>query len=189
MKSQLKVLTLTTLASVVTTLCFAAETVTVESRKTDGTPNTPAWTEVSGKWKPSKNKTKLATESSLVATNVSIIAVSTPAPAFKISPAGLETNTSYKVEVTFNTSKTQPASADLIVGVKADGVIANTISTNTPAFQGSGANAWTLLGNITPSTTNPTLTFTYVSGTLSTNSRWYADALRFTPEPAVKKAE
>ena len=121
------------------------------------------------------------------------MAASSPAPAFKILPVGLETNTSYKVEVTFCTSKTQPAAADLVVAVTADGASANTIPTNTTAFQGSGANAWNLLGNITPATEKPSLTFTYASGTLSTNSRWYADAIRFTPagapEAAAKKAE
>ena len=188
MTKHLKVLTLTTLATAVATACLAAETVTVESRKADGTLNTPAWTEVTGKWKPSKNKSKVAQESALVATNVSIIAVSSPVPAFKILPVGLETNTNYKVEVTFCTSKTQPAAADLVVTVAVEGAT-TTISNSTSAFQGAGANGWNLLGNLTPTTAKPSLTFTYASGTLSTNSRWYADAIRFTPETAPKKAE
>ena len=186
--NRLKLLTLAMLTAISAAHGFAAETVVVESRKADGTINTPAWSELGGKWKPSKNKTRIAAASSLVATNVSICATNFPVPGFKVSPAGLEANTTYKVEVTFCTSKTQAASPDLMVAVSADGVSASTIPTNTAAFQGAGANQWNVLGTITPSTNSSTLTFTYVSGTLSPVSRWYADAVRFTPETAAKKA-
>jgi len=169
--------------------CLAAETILVESRKTDGTPNAPAWSELSGKWNTSKNKTRIAASSSLAATNVSICATSVPAPAFRISPVGLEAGTTYKVEVTFSTTSTHVASPDLIVAVSADGVSANTIPTNTTAFQGLGADDWNVLGTITPSTNRPTLTFTYAGGTLSWDSRWYADAIRFTPEATAKQAK
>ena len=181
--------TLTLFIAISAAHCFAAETIIVESRKADGTLNTPAWSEAGGKWKTSKNKTRVAASSSLVATNVSICATNIPAPGFKISPEGLQANTTYRVEATFGTSKTQSASADLIVAISVAGVSASTIPTNTPAFQASGANAWNKLGTITPSTSRPTLAFTYVSGTLSPVSRWYADAIRFTPETAPKKAD
>lgn len=182
MTAHIKLLAITTLTAISALHCFAADKVIVESRKADGTPNTPAWTEISGKWGKSKNKTRIADLSSLVATNVSICVTSTPAPAFKISPAGLETNTTYKVEVTFSTSSTYVASPDLMVAVASDGVSACTIPTNTPAFKGAGADTWNMLGTITPSTDHPTLTFTYASGALSKSSRWYADAMRFTPQ-------
>jgi hypothetical protein len=169
--------------------CTGADTVVVESRKADGSLNTPAWSELSGKWRPSKNKSRIAAEPSLVATNVSICATNIPVPAFRVSPAGLESNLTYKVETTFCTSKTKGTSSDLIVAVAADGVSANTIPAHTPAFQGSGANQWNTLGTITPSTGHPTLSFTYVSGTLSAESRWCADAIRFTPEPVTKKTD
>lgn len=164
---------------------IAGDAVSVESRKADGSLNTPAWTEVSGNWKPSKNKSRVAAASSLVATNVSICATNVPVPAFKVSPE-LKAGTTYTVEVTFNTSKTQAAAADLIVAVSGAGLSASTIPATTPAFQGTGANKWTSLGTITPSTNQPSLTFKYVSGTLSPVSRWYADAVRFTPEAAAK---
>jgi hypothetical protein len=188
MKSQIKFVATTMLMASSVFNGVAAETVIVESRKADGRPNAPAWAQISGKWTTSKNKTRIAAASSLVATNVSICATNFPVPGFKVSPAGLEANTTYKVEVTFCTSKTQAASPDLLVAVSAVGVSASTIPTNTPAFQGAGANAWNALGTITPSTNSPTLTFTYVSGTLSPVSRWYADAIRFTPEMAPKRA-
>lgn len=184
----MKIVTITTLAAISAMHCFAAGTVIVESRKADGTPNKPAWSEVSGKWGNSKNKTRVEDSSSLVATNVSVCLTNSPVPAIKIFPE-LEAGTTYKVEVTFSTSSSYVAAPDLIVAVSAEGVSVNTIPTNTPAFQGSGANSWNALGTIKPSTKNPALTFTYVSGTLSRESRWYADAIRFTPEAAHKKAE
>jgi len=181
MKNHMKLLAITTLTAIGAIHCLAAETVTVESRKADGTPNAPVWSEVSGKWSQSKNKSRIPDASSLTAENVSICVTNTPAPAFKISPE-LAANTTYKVEVTFGTSSSYAASPDLIVAVAADGVSASTLATNTPAFQGSGANEWNALGTITPSTSHPSLTFTYVSGTLSRESRWYVDAIRFTPQ-------
>lgn len=175
-------------------LCFAssraAESIIVESRKADGTANTPAWTELSGKWTVSKNKSRVAKrDASLTATNVVVCQTNVPAPAFTITPSGLEADTTYKVEVTFSSTPAFVAAPDLVVAVSAAGVSASTIPTNTPAFQGAGADEWNTLGTITPSTNSPTLFFTYVSGTLAKGSRWYADAIRFTPEPAAKKAE
>jgi hypothetical protein len=166
--------------------CFAADTVIVESRKADGGLNTPAWSEVSGKWSPSKNKSRISRTTSLAATNVSICVTNVPVPAFKVSPRGLEAGATYKVEVTFSATTTQAASPDLTVAVSAIGLAASTIPTNTLAFQGSGADAWNVLGTITPSTNSPTLTFTYAAGTLSRQSRWYGDAIRFTRETASR---
>jgi hypothetical protein len=187
-KAPIQYFTVVTLAAVSALNCFAANAVVVESRKADGTLNTPQWAEVSGKWGNSKNKTRVADSSSLVATNVSACVTNSPVPAIRISPE-LDPGTTYKVEVTFSTSGSNVASEDLLVAVAANGVSASSIPTNTPAFQGSGANAWNVLGTITPSTNHPALTFTYVSGTLSRESRWYADAIRFTPEAGSKKAE
>ena len=131
MKSSLKFAVFATLAAFSTLACFAAETVVIESRKADSTLNTPTWTEVSGKWKPSKNKSRVAADSFFLATNVSICATNLPLPAFKVLPTGLEADTTYTVEVTFCTRKTQMASLDLVVAVSTDGISASTIPTNT----------------------------------------------------------
>lgn len=184
-----KLLAVTSLVAIVTLNSVAADTVVIESRKADGSPNSPAWAAISGKWGQSKNKSRAAVSPSFVATNVSICVTSAPLPAIKISPEGLQPDMAYEVEVSFRSTPAQAASADLIVAVSADGVSANTIPTNTVAFQNSGADKWNLLGTITPSTKQPSLTFKYVSGTLSKESRWYADAIRFTPASAAKKAE
>jgi hypothetical protein len=189
MKTHITFLTLATITAISALHCFAAVPVLVESRKADGTPNPPAWSDVRGKWTPSKNKSRISRTTSLSATNVSVCVTNVPAPAFKVTPAGLEAGTAYQVEVTFSTTATHVAAPDLIVAVSAAGVSASTIPTNTPAFQGSGADSWNVLGSITPTTNAPTLTFTYVSGTLTKESRWYADAIRFTPVATAKPTE
>jgi hypothetical protein len=170
---RINVLTLTTILAFSSLTGRTAEAVIVESRKTDGTPNSPAWTEVSGKWNTSKNKSRVASASGLVATNISICTTNVPVPAFKIFPVGLLTNTAYKVEVTFSTTSTHVAAPDLEVAITTEGVAASTIPAKTSVLQGAGAD--------TPATSSPALTFTYVSGTLTKESRWYADAIRFTP--------
>jgi hypothetical protein len=162
-------------------------TIIVESRKPDGSLNTPAWTEISGKWTPSKNKSRIAKrESSLTATNVSVVQTNVPVPAFKVTPTGLESGATYKVDLTFSTTQSFVAAPDLIVAVSTSGVAASTIPTNTPAFQGAGADEWNALGTITPATNSPTLKFTFVSGALAKGSRWHADAIRFTKETTSK---
>jgi len=40
-------------------------------------------------------------------------------------------------------------------------------------------NVWIPVGYILNTTPNPTVTFTYASGTVSPTSRWYMDAVRF----------
>ncbi|MGA2788519.1 MAG: hypothetical protein ABSF60_13435 [Verrucomicrobiota bacterium] len=180
------ILTLVTLALAGATRTFAAGTVVVESRTADGSVNSNAWAEVSGTWGKSKNKTKVDDATVFETKLVSICATNVPAPAFKVSPQGLESGKSYKVDVTFGTSKGNHAAADLVVAVTATGVSAGTIPETTPAFQESNANTWTTLGTITPGIDHPTLTFTYKSGTLSPASRWYADTIRFTPEGAAE---
>ncbi|MGA2241275.1 MAG: hypothetical protein ABSH11_04480 [Verrucomicrobiota bacterium] len=180
------ILTLVTLALASAVHTFAADIVVVESRTADGSINSNAWKEVSGTWGKSKNKTRVSDAVSLVGRSVSIAATNIPAPAFKVAPEGLESGKTYRVDVTFGTSSAQHASADLVVAVAATGVSANTIPTNTPVFQEPNANSWNTLGMITTSTDHPTLTFTYVSGTLSPISRWYADSIRFTPEGAAE---
>jgi hypothetical protein len=168
-------------------LCLAglvrAETILVESRTAQDATNAPAWTILSGKWNKSKNKSKVD-DASFSATNVFICAYTNPVPAFKVSPPGTKAGTTYKVEVTFGTSKTQPASPDLVVAVRTAGMSKSTIPATTTAFQAANANTWTALGNFTATTEQPTLTFTYASGSLSTNpvARWYADTVRFVAE-------
>ena len=186
MKLNCKLLGLTSLIAFGTFHCLAADTVIIESRKVDNSPNAPVWSPVSGKWTESKNKSRISRTTALTATNVSVCATNFPVPAFRVSPSGLQAGATYQVEVTFSTTSTHVASPDLVVAVVAEGISANTIPTNTPAFQGSGADSWNVLGTITPTNSSPTLTFTYVSGTLAKESRWYADAIRFTRQSSTK---
>lgn len=186
MKTQLKKLATFLLLANALIPCIAADAIIVESRKADGTVNTPAWMELSGKWTTSKNKSRVSRTMSLTATNVSVALTNLPVPAFKVMPTGLEVGATYKVDVTFSTSGSHVAAPDLRVAVVASGLSASTIPTNTAAFQGSGADDWNVLGTITPATNSPTLTFTYAGGTLSKESRWYADTIRFTRETTAK---
>jgi hypothetical protein len=186
---RINILTVTTILAFGSLSGRTAEAVIVESRKADGTPNTPAWTEVSGKWTTSKNKSRVSRTTTLLATNVSASATNVPAPAFKVALVGLLTNTAYQVEVTFSTTSTHVAAPDLEVAVTTEGIAVSTIPAKTSALQGAGADTWVTLGTITPATSSPTLTFTYVSGTLTKESRWYADAFRFTPVAATKQSE
>jgi hypothetical protein len=186
MKLNCRLFGLTSLIGFSTFYCLAADTVIIESRNADNSPNVPGWSAVSGKWTVSKNKSRISRTTALTATNVSVCATNAPVPAFKVTPSGLQAGATYQVEVTFSTTRTHVASPDLVVAVSTEGVSANTIPTNTPAFQGSGADSWNVLGTITPTNSSPTLTFTYVSGTLSRESRWYADAVRFTRQSPAK---
>jgi len=178
-------LLIATLVAIGVLPCRADDLILVESRKADGTPNAPVWMETSGKWNTSKNKSRVA-DSSLVASSVSICTTNVPVPAFRIAPTGLSMDMTYKVEVTFGTSSTHPAASDLMVAVATEGISQCTIPTNTPSFQVSGANSWIVLGTIMPVTDHPSLRFTYLSGSLSKESRWYADAIRFIPEEVTK---
>ena len=83
------ILTLITLGLVSATHTFAADTaVTIESRTADDSVNSNTWMEVSGTWGKSKNKTRVD-DNALAGKNVSICETNIPAPAFKISPEGL----------------------------------------------------------------------------------------------------
>ena len=175
------------------TLPARAETIIVESKLPDGADN-PAWKTVSGKWGRSKNKSKQS-EVTLNATNVASCVTASPAPSFTISPE-LKAGATYTLDVTFGTSKTQPASSDLVVSVKAEGVSESSMPETTTAFQDANANTWTTVGKFKADTGKPSITFTYVSGALGTNppARWYADAVRFVPasggaQPKTKPAE
>ncbi len=105
---------------------------------------------------------------------------------FSVQPTLATTGGGYRVWATWGPNN---ASADLLARITlpgTDGTLADTnyvvqASIDTTAFQAAkGQNIWVPLCVITNSTTTPTLTFTYVSGTLnSTSGRWYWDAIRF----------
>jgi len=82
---------------------------------------------------------------------------------------------------------------NMIIAPSASGVSATTFPATTAAFSSGPGNTtnsvWENIGTITPNTTSPTVTFTYVSGMGS--GRFYADAVRFTsllPAPGTMAA-
>ncbi len=106
-----------------------------------------------------------------------------PTPSFTVAPTFLIPQTPYQVAVSWGfigTTKYQESS-NIVVQTAVTGVSGATFPSTTTAFaSGPGDatnNTWVTIGAITPNTTNPTLTFTYVSGLSS--DRWYVDAVQF----------
>ncbi|HOC54908.1 MAG TPA: immunoglobulin domain-containing protein [Verrucomicrobiota bacterium] len=90
----------------------------------------------------------------------------------------------YGIYVTQNNLKS--GSTNLIVNMTATGGILSDVSGKQQAsipltvFQaGQPVHAWIRVGYISNFVSNPTISFTYASGTLSPSARWYMDAVRF----------
>jgi len=116
-----------------------------------------------------------------------------PTTAFSVTPT-LLVGPTYKVDVSWgkNTGTSMEAN-NMIIAPSASGVSATTFPATTAAFSSGPGNTtnsvWENIGTITPNTTSPTVTFTYVSGMGS--GRFYADAVRFTsllPAPGTMAA-
>jgi hypothetical protein len=80
------------------------------------------------------------------------------------------------------------ASPNIVVNITYSGCTGT--ATSTTAFNNGVNNVWTNIGTITvdPGVTQPSITFTYASGTLAASGgRWYVDAFRFVnqSEPCV----
>ncbi|HEV2694833.1 MAG TPA: glycoside hydrolase family 16 protein [Verrucomicrobiae bacterium] len=105
-----------------------------------------------------------------------------PTTAFSVTPT-LLVGPTYNVDVTWgkNTGTSMEANT-LTIAPSASGVSATTFPASTLAFSSGPANTtnsvWKNIGTITPTTTSPTVTFTYVSG--MGTGRFYATAVRFT---------
>jgi hypothetical protein len=96
-------------------------------------------------------------------------------PSFTVSPT-LSSVGVYRIYVTHIAGNASP---DIVVNVSAtDGDLS---ATSTEMFRATNAiNVWGAVGYITNTTTTPTVTFTYASGTLAgTGGRFYADAVMF----------
>ena len=114
-----------------------------------------------------------------------------PTTAFTVTPT-LLVGPTYKVDVTWgkNTGSSMEAAPSITVAPTATGVSATTFPATTVAFSSGPANTtnsvWKNIGTITPNTTTPTVTFTFLSG--MTSGRLYATAVRFTsvlPNPGT----
>lgn len=94
--------------------------------------------------------------------------------------------TCYQVDITHISGNASP---NLVIGVTVTGATLTTTPGGTTAVtqtigfnSTNGINAWYTIGYLTNlTTTTPSITFTYVSGTLAaTGGRWYTDGYRFT---------
>jgi hypothetical protein len=112
----------------------------------------------------------------------------TTSTSFSVTPT-LVPGITYTVAVTWgHNSSPYQESAGLVVTPTATGVSSTTFPGTTTAFQSGASDGnngkWRTLGDITPNTPNPTITFTFASGSLS-SSRFYADAVRFVSQLPV----
>lgn len=98
--------------------------------------------------------------------------------------APLQSSSVYKIYATLpaNTS----CSSDILVnmtalgGDLADATGAGSASVPVVAFRSTNAtHTWIHIGYITNTVVDPTITFTWVSGTLASTVRWYMDTIRF----------
>jgi autotransporter-associated beta strand protein len=110
-----------------------------------------------------------------------------PSTSFSVTP-NLLPGTTYTVSVSWGyISSPYGESSSIVVKPTATGVASTTFPATTAVFSsGSGDatnNTWETVGNITPSQSNPVITFTYVSGLAA--GRWYADAVRFISQPSA----
>ncbi len=153
----------------------AADVVIVESRTATGavTPY-PPYQEI-GSW---LNTAAKSTVPGLVAPGARFV-TSGDGRGIKIKPTLAIPGGDYRVEITQNTGAGN-VSQDLVVAISATG--ASGLPETTEAFRAPGSNTWKLVGDmkLDPGVTEPEITFTYLSGTVSGTSRWIFDAIRFT---------
>jgi beta-glucanase (GH16 family) len=107
--------------------------------------------------------------------------------SFSVTPT-LVPGITYSVVITWgHNTGTYQESANIVVRPTATGVSSTTFPSTTTAFSSSPNDAnnstWVTIGNITPNTSTPTVTFTYASGL--TSGRFYADAVRFVSQIPV----
>jgi autotransporter-associated beta strand protein len=104
--------------------------------------------------------------------------------SFSVTPT-LVPGITYTVAITWgHNSSPYQESANIVVRPTATGMSSTTFPSTTTAFESSANDAnnstWVTVGNITPNTSTPTVTFTYASG--MTSGRFYADAVRFVSQ-------
>lgn len=110
------------------------------------------------------------------------------APSISIQPTlgYADPTTCYQVDITHISGNASP---NIVVGITVSGAtLVSTPGGNVPVTQTlgfnstNGINTWFTVGYLTNlTTTTPTVTFTYISGTLAaTGGRFYTDGYRFT---------
>jgi hypothetical protein len=109
---------------------------------------------------------------------------STNTATWKVAPTLANSHGTYRIFVT--KAAAGDCSPDIIVSMTAtNGTLADANGSPQPAvltsaFQKTNSNhSWTLVGYIANNTNRPEVYFTCASGTLSSSSRWYMDAVYF----------
>jgi len=155
----------------------------IESRLSDGSLNSnPPYSDVSF-----NDSTLKSTAAGLSGTG-SRYAVS-GTPGYVIKPPLAVAGGTYDVYLTQGNAAS--ISDDIVVSVGQGGC--SGLPATTTVFQQPGGDTWEYLGrvNVNPGVSVPTLTFTYLSGTLNSggNGRMYSDAIKFVyippPQPPL----
>jgi autotransporter-associated beta strand protein len=163
------------------------ESITSSASTNANTPNFPYYQELAGNWGGTLNLSEAPSTPPFVAAHARQIETNFGSPSFLFlatNDLSLQPGLTYAVQVTTPTSSSQPPPGDLIVAVEATGITNSSLPATTTAFSLSGVDKWTTLGEIICDTQNPTFTFTYVSGSLSSSPvrRFYAQCIRFIPQ-------
>ncbi|MDB6029065.1 MAG: hypothetical protein JWM68_5288 [Verrucomicrobiales bacterium] len=95
--------------------------------------------------------------------------------------SSLQAPSIYEISITMPT--VTGISSDLVVNMTCTGGSVGPQAVPVTAFRSSSLrNVWLHVGYITNDIPNPTITFTYASGTINNSTaRWFMDTVRFTP--------
>jgi|GEM_PF-6433901 len=157
------------------------EQVIIETRQADGTVNSNFYQELQGNWFSSTAKSSAP---GVVGTGVTPNSGSrysdtnSAGLVFQITPTLLTPGGTYSLEVS---QAGVSQSTDIVVSITQSNC--SGLPSTTTNFQNTGGNTWKKIGNFTldPGQTNPVITFSYLSGTLTLSGsfqRFYADAFR-----------
>ena len=123
--------------------------------------------------------------------NSSVYGTATTA-TWKVTPTLATSNGIYKIFIT--KGRATDCSPDIIVSVATtDGALSDAsgaplTTVPTTAFQATNSvDSWTLVGYLASNTNHPAVFFTYASGTLGANARFYMDAVEFESVDAIIK--
>ena len=173
---------LTLVASLLTWRSAQGETLIIESRTTGGTaggitPN-PPYLEAAPSWSGSGSHTTAPGTTAGIGSRFGFGGT----PALKLTPT-LQAGSTYRMSISHITINASP---NIVVNITYEGCTGT--ATTTTAFNSAVGNVWEAVADITvdPAVTQPSITFTYASGTLaSSGGRWYSDAFKFQNDPCI----
>jgi autotransporter-associated beta strand protein len=154
----------------------SAQAVYIESRTSTGAvTSNPPYSEPTGTWADSTNKSTVIGAPYVLGKGSRYAENAEPAPCFQVQPSFVA-GSMYEVDVVVPNDGT--VAPDLSVAIDTTGIGFSEMPATTNAFS-TATNVYTKLGRIVCSSANPTIRFTYSSGTLGAGSYFYADTVEF----------